>query len=118
MPFKRKDPTKPLGIVRPVRSRPMTQLLDFQDLMYDAAQEDGIDKRELAQLACAWERLEERKRVMRGRPAPKPLEVDKQGNPIGRGKRGSISRQASVKPAFEPTPIPLEQPPSEQAKTG
>lgn len=100
----------------------MSQLLVLQHLLFDSAKpaDDGtpIDRRELAQVACAWERLEERKRVMRGRPAPKPIEVDQKGKPIGRGKRGSISRQASVKPAFEPTPILLEQPPVEKAGNG
>jgi hypothetical protein len=32
--------------------------------------------RERAQVACAWEKLEERKRILRMRPKPKDIDVD------------------------------------------
>ena len=33
--------------------------------------------RERAQVACAWERLEERKRILRMKPKPKDVEVER-----------------------------------------
>jgi hypothetical protein len=39
--------------------------------------------RERAQVACAWERLEERKRILRMKPKPKDMDVD----PVALAKR-------------------------------
>lgn len=54
---------------------PLAQVKQMQRVLYRRTQVEGVDNRELAQLACAWERLEERKRVMCGKPAPKPIDV-------------------------------------------
>ena len=56
---------------------PIRQVKQIQRLIYEATKDEKCDKRELAQLALAWERLEERKRVMRMQPAPKPVDVSK-----------------------------------------
>ncbi len=54
---------------------PIAQVKRMQRALYVASSKEGIDNRELAALACAWDRLEERKRVMTMRPAPKPIDV-------------------------------------------
>jgi hypothetical protein len=47
----------------------------MQALIFEAAETPGVDKRELAQLACAWQRLEAERRNLKMRPAPKPVDV-------------------------------------------
>lgn len=54
---------------------PLRQLKRIQRVLYSAAMAPGVDNREVAALALAWERLEERKRVMLMKPAPKPIDV-------------------------------------------
>ena len=54
---------------------PLAQLRRLQRVLFRAATTDQVDNREAAQLALAWERLEERKRVLTMRPAPKPIDV-------------------------------------------
>lgn len=51
------------------------QIKRLQRLCYDKAFEDGVKNHEIAKLALAWERLEERKRVMRGKPLPKAADL-------------------------------------------
>lgn len=71
---------------------PLAQVRRMQRVLYERSQKPGIDNRELAQLACAWERLEERKRVMVGKPAPKPIDTT-----AGR-KRVTRASSAAVTP--------------------
>lgn len=54
---------------------PIAQLKRMQRVLYKMTQEPDVDRREAAQAALAWERLEERKRVMQMRPAPKAVDV-------------------------------------------
>lgn len=49
------------------------QLLDMQDVLYTAALNPDTDASQRAACARAWEVLEERKRIMRGRPLPGSL---------------------------------------------
>ena len=49
------------------------QLLDMQDVLYTSALGAETDPSERAACARAWEVLEERKRIMRGRPLPGSL---------------------------------------------
>ena len=70
-------------IGRPVRIRPgrrtaLRQALQIQQRVFEASVKDGVKPSDLAQLARAWDVLEDRKRVLRGRPLPgslKPLQV-------------------------------------------
>lgn len=45
-------------------------LLDLQDMLLSDARRDDISTRERAYTALAWERLEERLRILRNRPLP------------------------------------------------
>lgn len=85
---------------------PLAQVRRMQRVIFNATQTEGVDKRELAQLACAWERLEERKRVMCGKPAPKPVDVSELG------KRKRRERATAWEPKRMPgsAPIAPEQP--------
>ena len=74
----------PDNLVPNNRSKTLTPLMearDMQRLIYRRTKVPGVDNRELAQLALAWERLEERRRVMRNRPAPKPVDVTRKSRP-------------------------------------
>ncbi|MBI4664441.1 MAG: hypothetical protein HY735_37085 [Verrucomicrobia bacterium] len=63
-------------------SKALKQCYDLQDLLFSAANDKACSKADLSRLACAWERLEERKRILRGRPLPGSLKPEKK--PPGR----------------------------------
>jgi hypothetical protein len=71
----------------------MTVLLDMQELLYQATKEPNVKKDDLARLALAWERLEERRRIMRGKPLPGAL---KPAGPKKRGPKGGITINGHV----------------------
>lgn len=56
-------------------SKALRQLAHIQDIIYEASKAEETENRELAQLACAWQRLEEQKRILKMKPAPKPQDV-------------------------------------------
>src|SRR4051794_19301911 len=61
---------------RPRGPRALRQLVAMQDNLYNLALEPSVSATARAKCALAWERLEERKRVLRGKPLPgslKPL---------------------------------------------
>ena len=72
------------------------EVLELQRLLMAQARDPKMSARTLSLVACAWERLEERKRIMRMRPKPKDVDV-------GTGRK--------VKPpkAFEPEEVPVAQ---------
>jgi hypothetical protein len=47
----------------------------LQHALFKDAMNPKTPARERAQVACAWERLEERKRILRMKPKPKDLDV-------------------------------------------
>lgn len=47
----------------------------MQQVLLTDALNPETPPRERAQVACAWERLEERKRILRMRPKPKDVDV-------------------------------------------
>jgi len=51
-------------------SKALLQLYDLQDLLMAAAKSPDCTRSDLSRLACAWERLEERKRILRRVPLP------------------------------------------------
>jgi hypothetical protein len=55
----------------------------LQEKLYNTMLNPKTNDRVLAQLATAWERLEERKRVMRMKPKPKDIDVSKPTRPKG-----------------------------------
>lgn len=98
---------------------PLAQLRRMQHVLYVGATKPGVDNREAAALACAWDRLEERKRVMIMRPAPKPIDVPdprrgKRGAPRGPGRTITLAPIDQIPaatqaqdPAADPKPARL-----------
>jgi hypothetical protein len=64
----------------------LRQALDLQQLVYDTAFSQQAKPAEIAQLARAWDVLEDRKRILKGRPLPgalKPETKKKTRNSVG-----------------------------------
>jgi len=51
----------------------LKQLYEIQQLIYQRIMMDGCDNDDLKALTDSWERLEERKRILRGKPLPGAL---------------------------------------------
>jgi len=84
----------------------LRQLLALQEVAFKAAIEPKVKPRDIAALSLAWERLEERKRVLRGKPLPGSLKPEPKVRP-GRSKAAWSS------------PVELElAPPAEDRATG
>jgi hypothetical protein len=81
-----------------MRSTAHAQAVDIQKVLYQDIMDPSTDKGERARLALAWERLEERKRILKMKPLPKSIDVSKLP------KRGRRS-QASNEP-IEPDMLP------------
>lgn len=73
-------------------SKALTQCYALQDLIFSAANDPKCEKIDLSRLALAWERLEERKRVLRRVPLPGALRPDA---PQSKRKRSAISGLSS-----------------------
>lgn len=86
---------------RPIHARAFTQARELQELLMDAANSEEITPAALAQVARAWSELEERKRVLKMKPAPKPIDVS-----VVKPKRQRTSPVVMVDPA-----TPGSQPP-------
>ena len=59
--------------MRPGKRTALRHLLELQRCVFSAATKEGVEPRDLAQLSRAWEVLEERKRILKGRPLPGSL---------------------------------------------
>lgn len=59
--------------IRPGRRKSLHQALDIQRLVYDTIRGSNVRPADLASLARAWDILEERKRILRGKPLPGSL---------------------------------------------
>lgn len=59
--------------IRPGRRLSLRQALELQQLVFDTAFGGTAKPAEIAQLARAWDVLEDRKRVLRGKPLPGSL---------------------------------------------
>ena len=66
----------------------ITVLLEFQRLLHKAAKDQECSRADLGRLALAWERLEERRRILKGKPLPGAL---KPASPKKRGRPGGIT---------------------------
>lgn len=55
-------------------SQPYRQALAIQRILFSDIEAQGTKPIERAQLARAWETLENRKRILRGRGLPKPVD--------------------------------------------
>lgn len=56
--------------IKPGKLNALKQVLNLQSKVFTAAQEDKLDPRKLCLLTRAFCELEERKRILRGRPLP------------------------------------------------
>jgi hypothetical protein len=63
--------------IRPGRRNALRQALQLQQRVFDEGIKPGVTPVALAQLARAWDTLEERKRILRGRPLPGSLKPEK-----------------------------------------
>lgn len=63
--------------IRPGRLNSLRQALHLQQCVYEAGVKKGVQPRDLAQLARAWDVIEDRKRILRGRPLPGSLKPEK-----------------------------------------
>jgi hypothetical protein len=53
-----------------VRNRPQRQVVELQNLVFEAAKKEGSEGKNLASLVRAWCDLEERRRILKGKPLP------------------------------------------------
>lgn len=83
---------------------PLVQLKRMQRVLFKRTQSPDIEDKVLPAFACAWERLEERKRVLTMTPAPKPVEVKQ--------KRRSSADAGPISPDL-PARKPRKQAPSD-----
>jgi hypothetical protein len=63
--------------IRPGRRIAIRQALQIQQRVFEESLKSGVKPSDLAQLARAWDCLEERKRILRGRPLPGSLKPEK-----------------------------------------
>ena len=82
----------------------MTQAVEIQNLLYEATKEPGIKKLELSSLARAWADIEERRRILLGKPLPGVLKPE--------AKPRKPARIGAPQPVRRPQPVvvPLENP--------
>jgi hypothetical protein len=62
-----------------VRNRPQKQVVELQNLVFEAAKKEGSEGKNLSSLARAWCDLEERRRILKGRPLPGSYRPEKHG---------------------------------------
>lgn len=75
----------------------LSQIIAMQANLYRIAVDSSLEPKECAQAALAWERLEERKRILRGKPMPGSLRPE----PKAKHRTRSVLPQ----PISEPEPL-------------
>lgn len=83
---------------RPRHSSAFQDAVEIQRILKEDALDPAADRRERAYSALAWERLEERKRILKNRGLPKAVDVSK----LGKRARGKASIPADP---VEPGPV-------------
>ena len=63
--------------IRPGKRNSLRQALQLQQRVFEEGTKPGVEPRDLAQLARAWDCLEDRKRILRNRPLPGSLKPEK-----------------------------------------
>jgi hypothetical protein len=81
--------------IKPGKRNALRQALQLQQRVYEEGIKKGIRPIELAQLARAWDVLEDRKRILRGRPLPGSLKPEK---PKNKQRRYPYTQQFSYGP--------------------
>jgi hypothetical protein len=95
----------------------LKELRQLERRAHEMAMSDDTPKQCVAQLMRAFVECEKQRNAIKMKPTPKPVEVDVHGKPVGRGRRGGISRPSIP---FDPgaaqsTPPPA---PPESSVTG
>lgn len=85
---------------KPSNRRAITEVLDMQHLIYVQSTQTDLKPKDRAALAKAWDTLEERKRILRGKPLPGSLK------PIAKSKRKTIEPATfeMIPPPAQPNP--------------
>ena len=92
---------------RPNCSTAFSQAVAMQQVLLADALKPETPPRERAQVACAWERLEERKRILRMKPKPKDVEVAAPASKCGRMLMHiAASEEPDVTPPAKAAPLP------------
>jgi hypothetical protein len=76
--------------IRPGKRNSLRQAIQLQQRVFEESNKPGVKPIELAQLARAWDCLEERKRILRNKPLP-----------------GSLKPQPPRRPRPLPLPMPV-----------
>ena len=63
--------------IKPGRRGALIQILNMQQTLHKMTTAEGVKPMELASCARAWCELEERKRILRGKPLPGSLKPEK-----------------------------------------
>jgi len=88
---------------RKPRSHPLAQIVDMQDQLLKAVLDPETEPQKKAQCACAWEKLEDRKRILKGIALPKPVDTTK----LSKSKQTHAAPMEYIEPeqpAEKPTP--------------
>lgn len=88
---------------QPKRRSHLGQLVDMQDVLHAKAIDPATPPKDAAALACAWERLENRRGRLRMKPEPKPVDVTVEREL--RRRRQAQAQEPSAGPV-EPTVLP------------
>lgn len=80
------------------------QLLELQDDMFLRAMRETMDNSKAAACVRAWEVLEERKRIMRGRMKPGSINARDDSAAKGRSKRSQPKSSPPAGPVVYPPP--------------
>lgn len=92
---------------KPKKSKAFADAVALQQMLMKDALNPETPARERAQVACAWEKLEERKRILRMKPKPKDVVASE----FVAERKARRSAVRASKPAFVDEGQPLENPP-------
>jgi hypothetical protein len=99
-PFAMPDPVaagKASGHAR--KSGPILQILAMQAKLFARVVDEQTDPKEAASCACAWQKLEAQKLILKGKPLPGSL------RPTAAPKRAKRSAASPVEPGGNARPI-------------
>lgn len=100
----------------PHRNSVLRELREMQQSMYSLAQDSGLDARERATAALAYERLEQRRAVLKGKPGTITGKAEEQRpKPKRRSAFAPAPSPTDTAPAEPATPQPVALPPPQQS---
>jgi len=89
---------------RKPRSHPLAQIVDMQDQLLRAVLDPETEPQKKAQCACAWEKLEDRKRILKGIGAPKPVDTTRGAKSKSKQTQAPMEWIEPEPTAVKPTP--------------